>query len=75
MSILFWRKKSSWSILRKGCKDEDFKAKLLQGVNLVMLHNLIRDRGAVSNYLDPETPFAYKIWLEQEIDELIKLLK
>ena len=40
-----------------------------------MLHNLVRNRGAVSNYLDPEAPIAYKIWLEKEIDELIKLLK
>ena len=68
-------KNKTWKITQKCCKNESLRTKLLQGVNLIMLHNLVRDKGAVSNYLDPEAPEAYKKWLEAEIDELIKLVK
>ena len=70
--MLWFRKNKTWRIIRKGCKEEGFRIRLLQGVNLIMLHNLVRNRGAVSNYLDPETPSAYKRWLEMEIDETDK---
>lgn len=68
-------KNKTWKIIKRGCRNEDYRVKLLQGVNLIMLHNLVRNKGSVSNYSDPETSSAYKKWLETEIDELIKLLK
>ena len=71
----FKRKWKTWKITKKSCEGMNFRDTLLQGVNLIMLHDLVRDRGVISNYFDPKTTEEYKRWLETEIDELIKLLE
>ena len=59
----------TWTILGAECKDMSFVDKLAQGVNLIMLHSLARNRG-ISNYFSPETAAKDKTWFTEEITYL-----
>lgn len=54
-------------------KQEEIREGIVQGVNLILLHNLVRMK-PTANYIDiNETP-EYRKWLEDEVDkEIIKL--
>lgn len=55
-------------------KQEKIREGIIQGVNMILLHDLITRPKSIGNYINPEDT-KYRKWLEGEVDkEIIKPL-